>query len=112
MHTLTMSYYWYNTPFTQTLVCTHTHTHSHTVDINVLALLTLCFNIIIIGTSPSSWTDRLQSVTINSFTSTVGPTTDIPESPIDVFELFFSDDLQEEIVRETNRYAKQVMGDQ
>jgi hypothetical protein len=32
--------------------------------------------------------------------------------PIDVFELFFSADLQEEIVRESNRYAKQVMGDQ
>ena len=53
----------------------------------------------------------MQPVTINDFTSTVGPTTEIPESPIDDFELF-SDDLQEEIVRESNRYAKQVMGDQ
>ena len=61
---------------------------------------------------PSSWTDQLQSVNIDDFTSIVGPTTDISESPIDVFELFFSDDLQIEIVRESNRYAKQVMGDQ
>ena len=41
--------------------------------------------------------------------SPVGPTTNIPESPI---ELFFSEDLQEEIVQESNRYAKQVMGDE
>ena len=46
---------------------------------------------------------------INNFTSPVGPSTDVPELPIDVFELFFLDKLQEEIC---NRYAKQVMGDQ
>ena len=115
--------------YTYTLAHTHIHTRAHTYIhtrthicaralthgrhiIDILCVLTPCFNVVVIGTSPNSWTDQLQSVTINAFTSTVGPTTDIPESPIDVFELFFSEDLQEEIVRENYRYAKQVMGDQ
>ena len=50
-------------------------------------------------------------VTIEQFTSSTGPTVDIPESPLDVFELFFSDDIMTDIVKETNRYAKQVMGE-
>ena len=33
------------------------------------------------------------------------------ETPVDVFELFFSDDLLDMIVEEFNRYAAQVMGD-
>ena len=39
------------------------------------------------------------------------PTVPIPDSPLEVFELFFSADLQQKIVDETNRYARQVMGD-
>ena len=66
-------------------------------------------NHINIGPLPPAWTDQLHPHTI---TSRVGPTTDIPESPIDVFELFFSEDLQEAIVKESNRYAKEVMGDE
>lgn len=65
-----------------------------------------------VGPLPTSWTDQQQPVAIKDFMSTVGSTTDIPESSMDVFELLFSNDLQEEIVRESNRYAKQVMGDQ
>jgi len=33
------------------------------------------------------------------FTSPVGPTVPIPASPVDVFQLFFSADLMENIVR-------------
>ena len=73
--------------------CTHTHTHTLHTHMHTLPVLQYCHHI---GTSPTSWTDQLQSVTINDFTSIVGPTTDIPKLPIDVFELFFSDDLQEE----------------
>ena len=36
----------------------------------------------------------------------------IPDSPLDVFEMFFSPDLQEKIVKESNRNAEQVMSDE
>ena len=36
----------------------------------------------------------------------------IPESPLEVFELFFTEELQEMIVEESNRYARQVMGEE
>ena len=109
------------TPHTCTYTCTHTHnshvhvhthatrtrTHAHT---HVHTQTNTQFQCI--GPLPTAWTDQLQSITIRDFISRVGPTTDIPEAPIVVFELFFSDDLQEEIVRESNCNAKQVMGDQ
>ena len=47
-------------------------------------------------------------VTIKDCTSPVIP---IPGTSLDVFELFFSDDLQTKVVAETNLYAKQVMGE-
>ena len=49
---------------------------------------------------------------IEEFTSRTGPTVNIPESPLEVFELFFSDDLLDIIVEESNRYAGQVMGEE
>ena len=62
--------------------------------------------------SPSSpdWSSTLKPVTLNSFQSHVGPTVTIPDSPLKAFELFFSSDLQNKIVDESNRYAEQVMG--
>ena len=59
-----------------------------------------------------AWTEWLTPVLIKQFTSRTGPTVDIPESPLEVFELFFSDDLLDNIVEESNRYAAQVMGDE
>ena len=50
---------------------------------------------------PQSWSEQLAPA----------PTVAIPDSPLEVFELFFSADLQEKIADESNRYAKQVMGD-
>ena len=61
---------------------------------------------------PTSWSSTLHPVTINPFTSPVGPTVPISASPLDVFTLFFSSDLMEKITNETNRYAKQVMGNE
>lgn len=49
---------------------------------------------------------------IKQFTAPVGPTVTIPELPLEVFELFFTRDLQEMIVEESNRYARQVMGEE
>ena len=37
---------------------------------------------------------------------------DIPDTPSDVFQLVFDRDLQAQIVEESNRYAKQVMGEE
>ena len=58
-----------------------------------------------------SWSEQLAPVMINPFTSHVGPTVPILDSPVEVFELFFTADLQQKIVDQTNCYAKQVMGD-
>ena len=46
------------------------------------------------------WSSSLNPVTIKPFTSPVGPTVPISASPVDVFQLFFSADLMENIVRE------------
>ena len=56
------------------------------------------------------WSSELLPVVVHPFTGTVGPTVDIPNSPFDVLQLFFTDDLIEDIVAESNRYALQVMG--
>ena len=48
--------------------------------------------------------------TILPFTSSVGPTIPIAESPLEVFELFFTPTIVDEIVDQTNRYAEEVMG--
>ena len=52
---------------------------------------------------PTSWSSTLHPVTINPFTSPVGPAVPISASPLDVFTLFFSSDLMEKITNETNR---------
>ena len=69
---------------------------------------------IIAGTTPlpTAWTEWLMPVLIKQFASTSGPIVNIPESPLDMFELFFSYDLLDMIVEESNIYAAQVMGDE
>jgi hypothetical protein len=56
------------------------------------------------------WATTLTPVEVKSFDSPVGPTTAIPESPGEVFEMFFTDDLMTRIVTESNRYAEDDMG--
>ena len=46
----------------------------------------------------------------HDFSSPVCLTVDSSSSPKDVFGLFFTQDLLEEIVKETNSYARKVMG--
>ena len=58
---------------------------------------------------PATWTSTLKPVEVKPFTSPVGPATVIPESPREVFEMFFSDDLMQLMVTESNRYAEEVM---
>ena len=61
---------------------------------------------------PPQWSSSLSAVPISDFTSPVGPTVTIPESPSEVFELMFTPSLMDSIVKQTNLYAKEVMGDE
>ena len=45
------------------------------------------------STLPISWSSSLKQVNIREFTSPVGPTVDIPASPLEAFEVFFTTDL-------------------
>ena len=58
---------------------------------------------------PATWTRTLKPVEVKPFTSPVGPATAIPDSLREVFEMFFSDDLMQLMVTESNRYAEEVM---
>ena len=64
------------------------------------------------STPPTQWSSVLSSVSISDFTSPVGPTVAVPESPSEVFELMFTPSLTDTIVEQTNLYAKQVMRDE
>ena len=59
----------------------------------------------------STWSADLHPVTIKPFLSHVGPRITIPNSPLQVFELFFTPPFVTNIVQQSNLYAKQVMGD-
>ena len=65
-----------------------------------------------ISGSLPSWSSNLTPITIPLFSSPVGPTVDIPESPIDTFDLMFMPDLLDDMVQQTNLYAKEVMGEE
>ena len=41
----------------------------------------------------------------------MGPTIDIPESPIDTLDLMFTPDLVDDMVEKSNLYTKEVMGE-
>ena len=56
------------------------------------------------------WSDRYKNIKIKKFTSQVVPTLTIPGSPLEVFKLFFTTELLQMIALESNRYAREVMG--
>ena len=56
------------------------------------------------------WTTELEPVDIEPFTEAVGPTFDIPASPCEVFQHFFTNEICSMITQQTNLYASQVMG--
>ena len=49
-------------------------------------------------------------MTVQPFVELVGPTFQIPSSPREIFEHFFTDAICERIVEESNRYAQQFLG--
>ena len=55
------------------------------------------------------WTTPLSDIAVNSFTSHTGPNVAIPDTPIEVFQLFYTDQIFEEMVFQTNEYAKEIM---
>ena len=61
--------------------------------------------------SEPEWTTTLKRNRINS-SSPVGPAVSISKSPSEVFQLFFTPELLDMIVKETNSYAKHVLGDE
>ena len=61
------------------------------------------------GTLPC-WSSTVSPVTIPPFSSTVGPTVDIPQSPVDILDLIFTLDLVDNMMEQSNLYAKEVMG--
>lgn len=59
---------------------------------------------------PVEWSNRLRSIHVDNFTSHVGITFEIGNEArgIDVFKMFFNDEILD-VVRETNRYARQKL---
>ena len=54
------------------------------------------------------WSTLVPSIPLEEFSSEVGPTLEIPDSPLEIFELFYTPQCFQLIVRESNRYAKEV----
>ena len=55
------------------------------------------------GPSDVGWSSTLKPINVAQFTSHVGPTVTVPDSPLKVFELLFTNNLQSKIVEESNR---------
>ena len=55
------------------------------------------------------WTDELEPININKFCEHVSPTSRLPSKPVEIFRLFFAEEITETIVYETSCYAKHCM---
>ena len=62
-------------------------------------------------TSPGSWSSTLSPVDIAPFTQPVGPTVEIPTSELEVFSLFFTEEICSYIMEQSNLYAEQILGE-
>ena len=60
---------------------------------------------------PTEWSTELKPVTIPPFSSPVGPTVPIPDTPLSIFEMFFTPSILRHTVSQSNTYAQQVLGD-
>ena len=94
-----------------TTVQTSSPTCLSSIDSSSTASVTLPSSNNSTSTSTSTWSSNLQPVSIKPFVSSVGPTVTIPNSPLEVFELFFTTPFIDNIVEQSNLYAKEVMGD-
>ena len=57
------------------------------------------------------WTSTINHLSIHPSTSLVGLSQAVSSLPLKVFDQFFSSDLMERLVEESNAYAKTAMGD-
>ena len=51
----------------------------------------------------------MKSISLKDFTHTVGQTVVIPDSPLGIFHLFFTIEILQFIVEQTNKYALECM---
>ena len=56
-----------------------------------------------------AWSSVPTTVDVRPFIQPVGPKVCIPDSPLDIFSLFFTTAVIQHLVTETNRYAAQLM---
>ena len=61
--------------------------------------------------SGSDWSEELHGVTPRQFVEPVGPSKILPPTVLGIFRLFFTTSLVGLIVRETNEYARLVLGE-
>ena len=59
--------------------------------------------------STAEWSTTIQDHPRQQFTQPMGPKEPIPDSPSEIFGLFFTPEILGYIVEETNRYAEQMM---
>ena len=52
----------------------------------------------------------MKSISLKDFTHTVGPTFVIPDSPLGIFHPFFTIEILQFIVEQTNKYALECIG--
>ncbi len=59
----------------------------------------------------TAWSTKLKKKKIHEFSPKVqpGPTISIPDSPMEIFHLFYSSDILDNIAQETMTYVKQQM---
>ncbi len=58
---------------------------------------------------PRKTSSSLLTQYVEDFCSEIGPTVEIPETPLDIFLLLFTPESLKHIEVESNRYAKQIM---
>ena len=59
--------------------------------------------------SSGNWSRTLSPIDITPFVQPVGPTVPIPQSPVEVFNVFFTDEICTLIVEQTNLYAEKEL---
>ena len=60
---------------------------------------------------PTEWSDDLTPVDIPPFSSPFGSSVQIPDSALHMLEMYFTQDILETIVKQSNTYAHQVLGE-
>lgn len=55
------------------------------------------------------WHQAATPITVSNFTSEYGPTVPITNDPLSLFSLYYSEEIVDEIVEQTNKYAEQVL---